>query len=68
MSEDLEDELRDEVKNELEVEFDRVFGKGNTGLDDDDEFDLDASDTEMEKRLMEEYAREFSTMNDNEKL
>ena len=52
--------MRDEVKNELDVEFERAFGMGGgTGIDDDDEFDLDGSDTEMEKRLMEEYAREF---------
>ena len=50
--------MRDEVKNELDVEFERAFGMGG-GIDDEEEFDLDGSDTEMEKRLMEEYAKEF---------
>jgi hypothetical protein len=66
MSDDLEEELRDEVKNELEMEFERAFGgKDATLLD---EFDLDASDTELEKQQMEEYMREFNGMNDNERL
>jgi len=67
MSDDLEEELRDEVKNELEMDFERAFGgKDATLLD--DEFDLDASDTELEKQQMEEYMREFNGMNDNERL
>jgi len=36
--------------------------------DEDFILDDDFSDTEMEKRLMEEFNHEFSLMNDNEKL
>lgn len=67
MSDDLEEELRDEVKNELEMDFERAFG-GKDAILLDDEFDLDASDTELEKQQMEEYMREFNGMNDNERL
>jgi len=66
MSDDLEEELRDEVKNELEMDFERAFGGKDTLLD--DEFDLDASDTELEKQQMEFYMQEFNAMNDNERL
>ena len=65
MSDDLEEELRDEVKNELEMDFERAFGGKDTLLD---EFDLDASDTELEKQQMEDYMRLFNGMNDNERL
>ena len=67
MSDDLEEELRDEVKNELEMDFERAFGGKDTLLQ-DDEFDMDASDTELEKQQMEIYMREFNAMNDNERL
>lgn len=67
MSDDLEEELRDEVKNELEMDFEKAFGGKDTLLL-DDEFDLDASDTELEKQQMEFYMREFNAMNDNERL
>ena len=67
MSEDLEEELRDEVKNELEMDFEKAFGGKDTVLL-DDEFDLDASDTELEKQQMEFYMQEFNAMNDNERL
>ena len=67
MSDDLEEELRDEVKNELEMDFERAFGGRDTLLQ-DDEFDIDASDTELEKQQMEFYMREFNAMNDNERL
>jgi hypothetical protein len=67
MSDDLEEELRDEVKNELEMDFEKAFGGRDTLLQ-DDEFDIDASDTELEKQQMEFYMREFNAMNDNERL
>ena len=67
MSDDLEEELRDEVKNELEMDFEKAFGGKDTLLL-DDEFDLDASDTELEKQQMEFYMQEFNAMNDNERL
>ena len=67
MSDDLEEELRDEVKNELEMDFEKAFGSKDAVLL-DDEFDLDASDTELEKRQMEDYMREFNMMSDNERL
>jgi hypothetical protein len=67
MSDDLEEELRDEVKNELEMDFEKAFGGKDTVLL-DDEFDLDASDTELEKQQMEFYMQEFNAMNDNERL
>lgn len=65
MSDDLEEELRDEVKNELEMDFERAFGGKDALID---EFDIDASDTELEKQQMEFYMREFNAMNDNERL
>jgi len=68
MSDDLEEELRDEVKNELEMDFERAFGGRDTTLLEDDEFDIDGSDTELEKQQMEFYMREFNAMNDNERL
>ena len=49
------------------MDFEKTFGKDLLN-DDDDGFDVDASDTELEKRLIEEYSREFNVMNDNEKL
>ena len=67
MSDDLEEELRDEVKNELEMDFEKAFCGRDTLLQ-DDEFDIDASDTELEKQQMEFYMREFNAMNDNERL
>ena len=67
MSDDLEEELRDEVKNELEMDFEKAFGGRDTLLQ-DDEFDIDGSDTELEKQQMEFYMREFNAMNDNERL
>ena len=33
-----------------------------------DDFDIDGSDTELEKREMEEFNRDFMTRNENEKL
>ena len=65
LSDDLEEEMRDEVKNELQMDFERVFGKEAA---EDDDFDIDASDTEVEKRMMEEYTREFQVMDSNQKL
>ena len=43
------------------MEFERVFKKELA----DDAFDIDGSDTELEKRLMEEFSREFNNMDSN---
>ena len=67
---DLEEELKDQVDDDefLDDHIDPRFRKISLKDDKLDDFDIDGSDTELEKKEMEEFNKEFMTKNDNEKL